>query len=74
MSTPENMSFPSRQFKLSAYFYPLAPSLPNHSGVAIVIAHPWTSIKEQSPANYARVLTKAGFICLTYNTAYEGES
>ncbi|KAJ5149383.1 hypothetical protein N7448_000961 [Penicillium atrosanguineum] len=47
---------------------------PDRSGAAIIIAHPWTSIKEQSPANYARVLTHAGFICLTYDAAYQGES
>ncbi|CAO2658362.1 Nn.00g060850.m01.CDS01 [Neocucurbitaria sp. VM-36] len=47
---------------------------PNRSGAAIVTCHPWTSIKEQSPANYARVLSAAGFTCLAYDAAYQGES
>lgn len=40
----------------------------------MIICHPWTSIKEQSPANYAHVLSRAGFLCLTYDAAYQGES
>ncbi|TQS32356.1 hypothetical protein Golomagni_07328, partial [Golovinomyces magnicellulatus] len=39
-----------------------------------IISHPWSSSKEQSPANYARVLTKAGFYCLAADSAYQGES
>jgi fermentation-respiration switch protein FrsA (DUF1100 family) len=74
MSTPENVSVLSRQYKLAAHFYPPAPNSPNRNGAAIVIAHPWTSIKEQSPANYARILTQAGFTCLAFDAAYQGES
>ncbi|THC97769.1 hypothetical protein EYZ11_002751 [Aspergillus tanneri] len=46
----------------------------NRAGAAVIICHPWTSIKEQSPANYVQVLTDAGFTCLTYDSAYQGES
>ncbi|KAF7585904.1 hypothetical protein BBP40_009886 [Aspergillus hancockii] len=59
MSTPENHPYPNS---------------PPRSGIAIVTAHPWTSIKEQAPANYARVLSQAGFTCLAYDAAYQGES
>lgn len=72
--TPENVSFLSRNLKLAGHLYQPASGAPNRSGAAIVICHPWTSIKEQSPANYARVLSQAGFICLTYDAAYQGES
>ncbi|KAF2241673.1 alpha/beta-hydrolase [Trematosphaeria pertusa] len=78
MSSPsaqrENVSFLSRNLKLAAHLYHPGPNSPNRSGAAIVICHPWTSIKEQSPANYACVLSAAGFICLAYDAAYQGES
>lgn len=71
---PDSVSFLSRQFKLAAHLYHPVPNSPDRSGAAIIIAHPWTSIKEQSPANYARVFSKAGFTCLAYDAAYQGES
>ncbi|PYI08292.1 alpha/beta-hydrolase [Aspergillus sclerotiicarbonarius CBS 121057] len=77
MATPsnrENVSFLSRNLKLAAHLYHPHPDAPSRAGAAIVICHPWTSIKEQSPANYARVLSHAGFTCLTYDAAYQGES
>ncbi|KAJ5134017.1 uncharacterized protein N7443_004357 [Penicillium atrosanguineum] len=74
MSLPQKVTFLSRNYKIAAHFYPPVAGSPDRSGAAIIIAHPWTSIKEQSPANYARVLTHAGFICLTYDAAYQGES
>ncbi|ODM15589.1 hypothetical protein SI65_08823 [Aspergillus cristatus] len=69
-----NVSFLSRNLKLAGHLYHPPANAPNRNGAAVVIAHPWTSIKEQSPANYARVLSQAGFICLTYDAAYQGES
>ncbi|KAJ5176388.1 uncharacterized protein N7482_002265 [Penicillium canariense] len=74
MPSPQVVTFPSRSYKLAGLFYPPVAGSPDRSGAAIVIAHPWTSIKEQSPANYARVLTQGGFTCLTYDAAYQGES
>ncbi|KAJ5833544.1 Alpha/Beta hydrolase protein [Penicillium riverlandense] len=74
MSSPQNVTFLARNLKLAGHYYPPASGSPNRSGAAVIICHPWTSIKEQSPANYARVLTQAGFTCLTYDAAYQGES
>lgn len=74
MSSPEKVTFPSRAYKLAALLYRPVLGSPDRKGAALVICHPWTSIKEQSPANYARVLTAAGFTCLTYDAAYQGES
>ncbi|CAK7204833.1 hypothetical protein SEUCBS139899_007595 [Sporothrix eucalyptigena] len=74
MSTPEKVTFLSRESRLAGLLFPPVSGAPDRHGAAIVIAHPWTSIKEQSPANYARVLSAAGFICLTYDAAYQGES
>ncbi|KAK4934802.1 hypothetical protein LTR10_024020 [Elasticomyces elasticus] len=72
--SPEKVSFLSRNLKLAAHFYQAKPGSPDRSNAAVIICHPWTSIKEQSPANYTRVLTQAGFICLAYDAAYQGES
>ena len=73
-SSPKKVSFLSRNLKLAAHLYDPAPDSTNRCGAAVVICHPWTSIKEQSPANYARVLSQAGFTCLAYDAAYQGES
>lgn len=73
-SSPENVSFLSRNYKLAAHLYRPHSGAPDRGGAAVIICHPWTSIKEQSPANYARVLVQAGFICLAYDAAYQGES
>lgn len=74
MSQPTEVSFVSRGYKLAAHFYPPVSGSLDRAGAAIIICHPWTSIKEQSPANYARVLSQAGFSCLAYDAAYQGES
>lgn len=74
MSTPENVSYKSQGLKIAAHFYRPVAGSPDRGGAAIVIAHPWTSIKEQSPANYARVLSQAGFYCLCPDAGYQGES
>lgn len=73
-TSPENVSFLSRNLKLAAHLYHPAQGSPDRSGASIVISHPWTSIKEQAPANYARVLSQAGFFCLAFDAAYQGES
>lgn len=71
---PKNVTFLSRNLKIAAHLYLPATGSSNRSGAAVIICHPWTSIKEQSPANYAHVLSREGFLCLTYDAAYQGES
>jgi fermentation-respiration switch protein FrsA (DUF1100 family) len=41
---------------------------------AIVIGHQVTGVKEQAPANYAKRLVEQGYICLTFDAAYQGDS
>lgn len=41
---------------------------------AIVISHPFGSVRQQSPINYATRLTKEGFVTLTFDAACQGES
>ncbi|KAK0372383.1 hypothetical protein CLIM01_10252 [Colletotrichum limetticola] len=59
---------------MGCQFYPPVIDSPAFSGAAVVIAHPWTSVKEHSPTHYARVLSQAGFYCLAYDAANQGES
>lgn len=40
----------------------------------IVIAHPTTSVKEQSPVNYAKPFVRAGYLTLIYDATCQGES
>ncbi|UXS03855.1 alpha/beta hydrolase [Agrobacterium tumefaciens] len=44
------------------------------NGRTIVIGHPGTAVKEQSPALYAQKLSEQGFTLLTFDAAYQGES
>ncbi|KAK1536455.1 X-Pro dipeptidyl-peptidase protein [Colletotrichum costaricense] len=74
MFTPAKVTFTSRSYKLADHFFPPVIDSPALSGAAVVIAHPWTSVKEHSPAHYARVLSQAGFYCLAHDAAYQGES
>lgn len=41
---------------------------------AVVIAHPEGAVKEQMPATYAKKLVVHGFVVLTFDGAYMGES
>lgn len=67
---PIPMSFPSNGIKLAAHLY--TPEAAN--GRALIIGHPGTATKEQSPALYARHLAAQGFTILTFDAAFQGES
>lgn len=69
-ATPTDVSFPSAGLRIAAHLR--TPHTPN--GRTIVIGHPGTSIKEQSPALYARKLSQRGFTVLTFDAAFQGES
>lgn len=44
------------------------------AGPAVVVSHPFGSVRQQSPINYATRLVEQGFVVLTFDAAYQGES
>jgi fermentation-respiration switch protein FrsA (DUF1100 family) len=74
MSAPSKVTFPSFMLQISGELYIPQPGSPDRNGAAIVISHPMTGVKEQTSADHARVLSKAGFCALTFDAGYQGES
>ncbi|KAK6498285.1 hypothetical protein TWF506_004524 [Arthrobotrys conoides] len=74
MSSPIKVDFPSSMLTISGELYGPAEGSPNRKGAAVVVSHPMTGVKEQTAANYARALSKAGFYVLTFDAGYQGES
>ncbi|KRB50687.1 hypothetical protein ASE04_12175 [Rhizobium sp. Root708] len=65
-----SVTYLSSGLKIAGHIYKPRKS----NGCSIVIGHPGTSTKEQSPALYAQKLADQGFIVLTFDAAYQGES
>ncbi|WP_323180147.1 alpha/beta hydrolase [Streptomyces sp. NBC_00893] len=67
-----DVRFPTNGLQLAGHIY-----LPEDSDgplPAIVISHPTTGVKEQTPAVYATRLVEEGFAVLTFDAAFQGES
>ncbi|KAI2729560.1 hypothetical protein DTO027I6_1569 [Penicillium roqueforti] len=74
MSSVQKVDFLSRGIKLVGDVF-LPPGYSSNTKYpAVIIAHPMTGVREQAPHVYSKVLTPAGFICLTFDAAYQGES
>jgi fermentation-respiration switch protein FrsA (DUF1100 family) len=69
----QNVHFDSQGLQLAGHLR--IPSNPDTKrNAAIVISHPAGGVKEQTVSIYADLLTKLGFITLTFDAAYNGES
>jgi fermentation-respiration switch protein FrsA (DUF1100 family) len=68
-----DVAFPSNGMTLAGHLY-TPEGEANVPRPAIVIGHPMGAVKEQSPANYAARLVQQGFVVLTFDAAYQGES
>ncbi|RMZ80524.1 hypothetical protein DV737_g2921, partial [Chaetothyriales sp. CBS 132003] len=73
-AAPKKASFPSNAYTIVGELYQPTSSSSSGKYPAIVLSTPVTSVKEQSTAVYARYLADKGFICLTFDPAYQGES
>ncbi|ORX62077.1 dienelactone hydrolase domain-containing protein [Hesseltinella vesiculosa] len=73
MMQPQKVSFDSHGHKIAGHLYlPKDKQVKNQAGV--VISHPMTGVKEQTAGLYASELCKLGFVALTFDAAYQGES
>lgn len=71
--TKKDVTFVSNGIKLAGTLF--APG--NHTSKplpVVVIAHPFNSVKEQSPTNYAKRLAARGYAALVFDAAYQGAS
>lgn len=69
-----SVNFNSNGLKISGNIYIPRSIREEDTLPAIVVVHPFTSIKEQSPAIYSKLLIEQGFIALAFDAAYQGES
>ncbi|KAL3460218.1 Alpha/Beta hydrolase protein [Aspergillus heterothallicus] len=74
MPATEKFNFPSRGIRAAGVLIFPPNYSPQAKHPAIVIAHPMTAAKEQSPGLYALTLAPAGYISLTLDAVYQGES
>ncbi|MFC8447890.1 alpha/beta hydrolase [Kitasatospora sp. NPDC057223] len=71
--TRSSVTFESAGTDIAAHLYLPGRRAPGPLPV-VVVGHPGTSVKEQSPALYAGQLAERGFLTLTFDAAYQGES
>ncbi|MFR9730125.1 alpha/beta hydrolase [Saccharopolyspora sp. MS10] len=68
-----DITFPGNGLALAGTLF--TPDVPGPDPLpAIVISHPGSGVKEQSPTNYGRRLARAGFAALAFDAACQGES
>jgi len=69
-----NVSFLSNGLKLAGHLYTPDDLQPGEQRPAIVVAHPFGGVKEQTAGLYAAKLAAKGLIALAYDASYQGES
>ena len=71
--TAKQVSFLSNNIKIAATLY--YPDILDKKPLpAIVVSHPAGAVKEQTAGLYAKRLAEKGFITLTFDAAFQGES
>lgn len=70
----QSLRFPNAGLMLAGELFFPADFDENKKYPAVVVAHPEGAVKEQPSALYAQKLAEKGFVCLTFDGAYMGES
>ncbi|UNI24557.1 hypothetical protein JDV02_010292 [Purpureocillium takamizusanense] len=70
----QDVSFDSQGLRLAGHLYLPDQLTPSERLPAIVVSHPGAGVKEQTAGIYANRLHNEGFITLTFDCAYHGES
>lgn len=70
----KKVTFPNKELNLAGQLFLPADFDSSKTYPSLVIAHPEGAVKEQAPATYAEKLVQYGFVCLTFDGAYMGES
>ncbi|NVJ64755.1 MAG: alpha/beta hydrolase [Flavobacteriaceae bacterium] len=71
---PRSVSFKNGVIDLAGHLRVPEGNGESRNYAAIVLATPGSSVKEQAGANYARRLTEKGFVTLTFDPSYQGQS
>ncbi|KAJ5833261.1 alpha/beta-hydrolase [Penicillium riverlandense] len=72
---PSHVTFKSGVWRVSANLYqPASGASMDRKKAAIVVGHPFGSVKEQTSGLYAERLSKEGFVTLAFDAAHYGES
>lgn len=70
----QNVKFNNKTLELAGQLFLPDDFDINKKYPSLVIAHPEGAVKEQASATYAEKLVKYGFVCLTFDGAYMGQS
>lgn len=71
--TVKTVKFPNRTWLMAGNLYK-PQTAKEDSYTAIVIGHPSGGVKEQTAGVYAALLAEKGFLTLTFDASYQGES
>ncbi|MCD0451555.1 alpha/beta hydrolase [Actinocorallia sp. API 0066] len=69
-----NVTFPSAGLNLAGHLYLPDDYTGTERRAAVVVSHPFGGVKEQTAGLYAERLAGRGFVTLTFDAAYQGES
>lgn len=73
-ATKEKVSFPNKNIQLAGEIYLPDKFDSSKEYPAIVVVHPGGGVKEQTAGIYAQKLADKGFVTLTFDSSYQGES
>ncbi|KAF8939960.1 alpha/beta superfamily hydrolase [Dissophora ornata] len=72
--TRSDVSFLSEAIKIAGHLYIPDSHKAGDKLPAIVVAHPFGAVKEQTTGHYAEQLSKEGFVTLAFDRRYQGAS